>query len=92
MRQIRIISAAQLPAGIIEVVYGRLVSSPELPAGATEAVVEVTDEYVGSFSHSTLVRVLREPYPFTFFLRDVTSEHPVWVPRAQCAVLPAAVS
>ena len=89
MKQIRIVSVGQLPAGSIEVVYGKLVSSPEIPAGATEVVVEITDEYVGSFSCSTLVRVRREPYPFTFFLRDVTSENPVWVPKAQCAVLPA---
>ena len=89
MKKIRIVSVGQLPAGSIEVVYGKLVSSPEIPAGATEVVVEISDEYVGSFSHSTLVRVRREPYPFTFFLRDVTSENPVWVPKAQCAVLPA---
>ena len=89
MKQIRIVSAEQLPAGKIEVVYGTLASAPEIPAGATAWEVAVTDEYVGSFSRSTLVRVRREACSFTFFLRDVNSANPIWVPRAQTAVLPA---
>ena len=89
MKKIRLVFAEQLSAGSIEVVYGKLASSPEIPAGATAVEATVTDEYVGSFSRSTLVRVRREPYPFTFFLRDVNGENPVWVPKAQCAVLPA---
>ena len=66
MKKIRIVSVEQLPAGKLEVVYGKLASSPEIPAGATAVEATVTDEYVGSFSRSTLVRVRREPYPFTF--------------------------
>ena len=75
-------------AGRIKVRDGKLLSSPEIPAGAREKIVELAETKSAPGHFPTLVTVDRAPFPFTFFLRDVSGECPVYVPEAECFALP----
>ena len=86
---LKLVFAPGAPAGRFEVKYGRLVSSPEIPAGAEEFCVELADANTACGSRPTAVTVDRGPFPFSFFVRDVTDKFPVYVPEARCAALPA---
>ena len=75
-------------AGKVEVRDGRLLASPELSAGAREKTLEIAEANTAPGPRPTLVTVDRPPFPFTFALRDVTEECPVYVPEAECFALP----
>ena len=86
--RIKLVFRPGAPAGKLEVRYGRLVSPPELPAGAETCLVEVADANLECGAFPTLVTVDRAPFPFTFAVRDVAPECPVFVPEAECFALP----
>ena len=76
--------------GKIEIRDGKLLCSPDIPAGAREKVLELADINTAPGAFPTLVTVDKAPFPFTFMLRDVTAECPVFVPEAACFALPGA--
>jgi len=51
--------------------------------------VSVADARTGAGWNPTLITVREKTSPFTFFLRDVTTEHPVLIPAYGVAVVPA---
>ncbi|MBP5530613.1 MAG: hypothetical protein J6Y54_01100 [Lentisphaeria bacterium] len=75
-------------AGEIAVRDGRLLSAPEIPAGAREKIIGIAETHTSPGPFPTLVTVDRAPFPFTFALRDVSGECPVYVPEAECFALP----
>ncbi len=85
---IKLVFAPGKAAGKLEVRDGKLLTSPEIPAGAREAEIELADINTAPGAFPTLVTVDRAPFPFTFAVRDVTGEFPVYVPEAECFVLP----
>ena len=50
--------------------------------------VSLADANTACGSRPTFVTVDRAPFPFSFFVRDVTGTSPVYVPEARCAALP----
>lgn len=86
--KIRLVFAPGGAPGKVEVRDGKLLSAPELPAGAREKVLELADVNTAPGAFPTLVTVDKAPFPFTFMLRDVTGECPVYVPEAECFALP----
>ncbi len=79
--------------GEIEVVYGRLASpdaSFSLPAtNGNRLLLEIGDARVSDGARATRVTVRATEHPFTFFLRDVSAEHPVYLPQFGAAVTAA---
>jgi len=85
--------------GAIEVVNGRLAGLNALDGsgegdrfaftdGPCRLEVQIEDERVGIEPNPTMVTV-RTAQPFTFLLRDVNSEYPIFLPDFGAAVLPA---
>ena len=85
---VKLVFAAGEAAGRIEVRDGRLLTSPEIPAGAREANLALAEVNTAPGAFPTLVTVDRPPFPFTFALRDVSRDCPVYVPEAGCFALP----
>ena len=86
--KIKLVFAPGGAPGKVAVRDGKLVSPPEIPAGAAEKLLELAEVNVSPGPFPTLVTVDRAPFPFTFTLRDVTRECPVFVPEAECFALP----
>ncbi len=59
------------------------------PGARARLEVRVADARCGAGAHATCVTVRAPSGDFTFFLRDVSSAHPVWIPEYGAAVLPA---
>ena len=85
---IKLVFSAGGAAGRIEVRDGRLLTSSEIPAGAREANLALAEVNTAPGAFPTLVTVDRPPFPFTFALRDVSRDCPVYVPEAGCFALP----
>ena len=86
--KIKLVFAPGGAAGKVVVRNGKLLSSPDIPAGAGEKPLELAEVNTAPGPFPTLVTVDRPPFPFTFNLRDVTKECPVFVPEAGCFALP----
>jgi hypothetical protein len=61
----------------------------DLPAGG-RLVAEFTVFTLKRGAFPTIVKVATASQPFSFFLRDVTSESPIYIPEFKIAVVPAA--
>ncbi len=73
--------------GKILVKYGTLVSGESFgPASKIE--VELDGVKLDPGACSTIVTVLEKTHPFSFFVRDVSSAYPVFIPEFGAAVLP----
>ncbi len=83
---IRILWQTPCGPGHLELRGGRFAGTPEIPAETISMDVEIQDAHIAPGDFPTLVRVIRGPHPFTFFLRDVTRESPLWYPLAQCVI------
>lgn len=55
-------------------------------AEAVRLTITVGDAHVSPGAHSTRVTVRSETHAFSFFLRDVTAEWPIWIPEYGVAV------
>ena len=83
---IRILWQTPCGPGHLELRGGTLAGSPHIPEEATSLEAEIQDAQIAPGDFPTLVRVMRGEHPFTFFLRDVSRQSPLWYPLAQCAV------
>ena len=74
--------------------HGRIRQSSFSFKGSGGSKIEVTfeDVNIGPGSGSTLVTVMTKNHPFSFFLRDVTSAFPIYIPEYNVVVTPAADS
>jgi len=66
-----------------------MLTPPEIPAGTRELFVEVSGEKTAAGADPSILTVDRPPFPFSFLLRDISSRYPIYVPEAQCIILPA---
>ncbi len=73
--------------GKILVKYGTLVSSGSF-GPASKIGVELDNVNLEPGAFPTIVTVLEKTHPFSFFVRDVSSEYPVFIPEFGTAVLP----
>lgn len=74
-------------AGKILVKYGTLNSADSF-GPASKIGIELDDVKVDAGAFQTIVTVLEKTHPFSFFLRDVSSACPVFIPEFGVAVLP----
>ncbi len=73
-------------SGSIEVKYGRLASPAKFKAAA-KVTVDVADANLKTGAKPTIVTVLTAD-SFSFNLRDVSSEYPIYIPEYRTAVVP----
>ncbi len=84
--KVNILFADARTSGKIEVKYGKLVSNAKFGPCAKTAV-EVTDANLQPGACPTIITVLTAK-SFSFNLRDVSSEYPIFIPEYQSAVVP----
>ena len=91
------------PAGILEVANGKLLSLKIIKGkgkirgnsfefkmkGDVSLEATVTNIQNNAGSDATRITVRTTNHPFTFFLRDVCSQYPIYIPGYRVAVLPA---
>ena len=70
-----------------EVEYGEI-TSVDFHSGSTEGLVLINNAVLHSGAYSTMVTVRTESTAFTFMLRDVNTEYPVFLPYHKAVVLP----
>jgi len=70
--------------GSIKVRNGTLIGSPDFSFKEAERcrlVIEIDNEDVSYSSKATIITLLTERNPFSFFLRDVKKEFPIFIPE-----------
>ena len=74
--------------GTIDVKYGKLVSKKTFD-NITEFVMEISDCNINIGVFQTIINVMTKKNPFSYNLRDVKSETPIYIPEFGAAVVPA---
>lgn len=74
--------------GTINVKHGNLISEKSFEK-VLELVIEVGDYNVNPGAFQTIINVIMERNPFSFNLRDVNSNTPIFIPEFEVAVVPA---
>jgi len=57
--------------------------------GENRLEIDIIDPNIKSGSGATLVTIRTKKHPFTFFLRDVSSNFPIYIPEYKVIVIPA---
>ena len=73
--------------GTINAKYGKLISEKTFK-NIVELIVEVSDCNIKQGAFSTIINVKTKNNPFSFFLRDVNSDTPIYIPEFEVAVVP----
>ena len=74
--------------GALAIKYGKLASAGTFDK-VTEFVVEASNCNIKSGAFSTIINVETPKNPFSFFLRDVHSATPIFIPEFKAAVVPS---
>ena len=74
--------------GTINVKHGKLISKRTFD-NVTKFMVEVSDCHINTGAFQTIINVITEKNPFSFNLRDVNSNTPIFIPEFEAAVVPA---
>lgn len=74
-------------AGTVNVKHGKLISK-KIFNNVTEFIVEVSDCNIATGAFPTIINVVTDNNPFSFFLRDVNEECPIYIPEFNVAVVP----
>jgi hypothetical protein len=72
-------------AGTVEVAHGTLVGDATFSSPTPRLAVSIADERIGEGAFATRVSV-RAAHSFTFFLRDVNADYPIFIPEFGVAV------
>ncbi len=72
-------------SGTITLSHGRLIS-PKAFNNVSRLLIEADEEQLGPSAFPTMVTATTAEHAFTFLLRDVHAEAPIWIPAYEVAV------
>jgi hypothetical protein len=75
-------------SGTIEVKNGKLVSGKTFE-NVNKVIIETADEKTSRGAYPTIIGIMSQENPFSFNLRDVNSNTPIYIPEFGAAVVPA---